>query len=99
MLLKPMRIAISTFLLSAGLYAQTSETAFFRAVLSSANEVPAITGTASGVADIVAHAVRDSSGQITSGSVQFLVRINIPSVDGKTTYNATGLHIHTGGPT
>src|SRR5262245_42733047 len=100
MLLKPMRkIAISTLLCSAALYAQNTETAFFRAILSSANEVPAITGTASGTADIIAHVVKDSSGTITSGTVQFLVSINIPSVDGKTTYNATGLHIHAGGPT
>lgn len=93
------KIALCTFLFSAALCAQTAETAYFRAVLSSANEIPANNTNASGVADIVAHVVRDSSGLITSGSVQFLVRINIPAADDKTSYNAIGLHIHNGGPT
>jgi hypothetical protein len=38
--------------------------------------------------------LRDSSGQIVSGTVDFLVRVNFPADN-----TATGLHIHSGGPT
>src|SRR5262249_6727337 len=89
--------AICALLFSTALFAQTAETRFFRAVMLASKEVPAISVTnanASGVADILAHVVRDSSGQIISGSVQFLVRPNLA-----TDNMATGLHIHSGGPT
>src|SRR6058998_1179667 len=91
------KTAICVFWTSAVAFAQIADTAYFRAVMLASNEVPAISATntnASGVADIIAHVVRDSSGQITSGTVQFLVRVNF-SADN----NATGLHIHSGGPT
>jgi uncharacterized protein (TIGR03437 family) len=77
--------------LAATLAAQTAETHVFRAKLSPANEVPPIAGlAASGTATVVAHIVRNNSGEITSGSVDFYVNHVFP---GETTF--TGLHIHT----
>src|SRR5512146_71424 len=78
--------------LSACLFAQTVESVPFRAVLSPANEVPAITGlNASGVGTVWAHVVRDASGQIVSGSVDFSTDFSFP---GEVTI--TGMHIHPG---
>jgi uncharacterized protein (TIGR03437 family) len=76
---------------SAALCAQTAETAFFRGVMLPDNEVPPTGQDARGVADILAHVVRDQSGQIISGTVDFLVRVNFA-----TDVTATGLHIHNG---
>jgi uncharacterized protein (TIGR03437 family) len=82
-----------TFLFLAGLAcAQTVETIPFRAVLSPANEVPAITDlSASGAGTIWLHVVRDAGGQIVSGSVDFNVDYSFP---GEVTL--TGMHIHSG---
>ena len=77
--------------LATGVFAQTAETHVFRARLSPANEVPPITGlAASGTATVVAHVVKNSAGEIVSGSVDFHVNHSFP---GETTF--TGLHIHT----
>ncbi len=78
--------------LAATAWAQNpTETRVFRARLSPANEVPALTIEASGSATLVAHVVRDVEGQIVSGSVDFYVNHAFP---GATTF--TGLHIHNG---
>jgi len=74
--------------------AQTADTVFFRAVMLPSNEVPAVAADASGVADLIVHVVRDSSGQVTSGTVDFLVRVK----SGIAT-NGVGLHIHSGNST
>jgi hypothetical protein len=74
-------------------FAQTADIAYFRAVMLPSNEVPAVNVNGKGIADMIAHVVRDSSGQIVSGSVDFLVRVTLP-----TDNTATGLHIHSGGP-
>jgi len=72
--------------------AQTAESIPFRALLSPANEVPAVTDfNASGAATIWLHVVRDSSGQVTSGSVDFRVSYSFPGA-----VSLTGLHIHRG---
>jgi uncharacterized protein (TIGR03437 family) len=55
------------------------------------NETPPTPAGPTGVADLVAHVIRDSSGQITGGTVDFLVRVNLPTAN-----TATGLHIHSG---
>jgi uncharacterized protein (TIGR03437 family) len=56
------------------------------------NVVPPVTGVnATGTATIAAHVVRDSSGTVISGSVDFSVNFNFPS---DTTI--TGLHLHPG---
>lgn len=64
----------------------------FRAILSSANEVPAANINATGAATLWVHVIRDANGQIVSGSVDFNVRYAFPA--GETTF--TGLHIHRG---
>ena len=52
---------------------QTADVAYFRALLSTANETPPIDGyNAKGVGDVIVHMVKDSSGKIVSGSVDFL---------------------------
>lgn len=80
------------FALSAiAVFAQRSETVFFRGVMLPSNEVPAIDIAASGFATIKAHVVRNASGQIVSGSVDFTVSYTFP---GEMTF--TGLHIHRG---
>jgi len=63
-------------LLGFPLAAQTSGTAFFRAVLLPSSEVPPVSSSNRGVADLFASVARDSSGQIISGTVDFLVRPN-----------------------
>jgi uncharacterized protein (TIGR03437 family) len=75
-----------------GLSAQTVVSIPFRAELSPSNEVPAVTGlAASGAATVWVHALRDASGQVVSGSVDFEVRYDFP---GEVTIN--GMHIHRG---
>ncbi|PWU06374.1 MAG: hypothetical protein C5B51_12330 [Terriglobia bacterium] len=85
------KILTCLLLFSAALCAQTADTAFFRAVMLPDNEVPPTGQNARGAADIIAHVVRDQSGQIISGTVDFLVRVNFDS-----DVTATGLHIHNG---
>ena len=85
------KLALFSLLFSAAAFADTADIAFFRAVMLPSNEVPANDTKSSGVADIIAHVVRDSSGKITSGTVQFLIRVNF-DID----RNASGLHIHSG---
>ncbi|MDX2152515.1 MAG: CHRD domain-containing protein [Bryobacteraceae bacterium] len=76
-------------LLCAALLAQSSQTIPFRALMSPRNEVPPIDSTATGIATVWVHVMRDSAGQIVSGSVDFDVSYTMP---GATTF--TGLHIH-----
>lgn len=63
----------------------------FRVVLSPANEVPPVNLAASGTATVWLHVVRDSSGGVISGSVDFVVRYRFPEA-----VTFTGLHIHSG---
>src|SRR4051795_13547047 len=93
MLLNAMRKVSATLLLcSAALYAQTADVQFFRAVLSPANETPAITDyNAKGIGDIVLHTVSDSKGNIISGSVDFIAHPTFPE-----DVTVTGMHIHSG---
>ncbi len=78
--------------MSVGLVAQTAETIAFRAVLSPANEVPAVTGLAvSGMGTVLLHVVRDSSGKIVSASTDFNTSYSYP---GDVTF--TGMHVHKG---
>jgi uncharacterized protein (TIGR03437 family) len=76
---------------SAGLVAQTAETIAFRAILSPANEVPAITLGASGAGTVLLHVVRDSSGKVISATTDFTATYQFP---GEVTF--TGMHIHKG---
>ena len=85
------KVSVCLPLFSAALLAQTADIAYFRAVMLTANETPPVTNNATGVADMIAHVVRDSSGQIVSGTVNFLVYANMPA-----DIAAVGLHIHSG---
>ena len=55
------------------------------------NEVPAVPIEAQGTAEIRARVVKDATGQIVSGSVDFTVRHMLPA-----NQTFTGLHIHRG---
>ncbi len=71
--------------------AQSADTAYLRAVLLPANEVPAINNAARGIADVVASAVRDPAGQIVSGNLDVLLRVALPAAA-----VSTGLNLHNG---
>jgi uncharacterized protein (TIGR03437 family) len=87
-----MRRVLAFLFLAGPACAQTVETVPFRAVLAPGNEVPAVTNlNASGAGTVWVHIVRDASGQIISGSVDFDVSYSFP---GEVTL--TGMHIHSG---
>jgi uncharacterized protein (TIGR03437 family) len=73
------------------LAAQTAGSTVFRAILLPNNEVPVVNTNARGVVDVVASVVRDSSGQIASGTVDILARVTFAA-----SVTATGLFIHGG---
>jgi uncharacterized protein (TIGR03437 family) len=79
--------------LSAPLFAQSVQSIPFRSVLLPSNEVPAATAdtSATGSATVWIHVVKDSSGNIASGSVDFDADYNfgVP-------VTITGMHIHEG---
>ena len=85
------KLAFCLTVFAAALAAQTAETAYFRGVMLPTNEVPAVPFNATGTATLIAHVVRDATGQIVSGSVDFQVKASLPSA-----ITATGLHIHNG---
>ncbi len=82
-------------LFATSIFAQTADTTLFIAALSTNNEIPAITAiNASGTCAFYVHTVRDASGQIISGSIDFVANYNFPSQ-----VTLTGWHIHTGDAT
>src|SRR6266496_2383885 len=85
------KLATLLCVFASAVFAQTADTIYFRAVMLPSNEVPAVNSTATGVADLVAHIVRDSSGQVVTGTVDFLIHTKFPA-----DVTATGLHIHSG---
>ena len=88
-LMKKLAFAFACFYVS--LAAQTTETVSFSAVMLPANEVPAISVSASGSASVLVHVVRDAAGKVASGSVDFGVSYIFPGA-----LTITGLHIHSG---
>src|SRR5258708_20369306 len=76
-------------LFASGLMAQSVETIPFRAVALSSNETPPISDGASGSATIFVHVVRDNTGAIVSGSVDFNVKYKFPGAE-----TVTAFHIH-----
>lgn len=90
--MKPVAI---TLLLAACAFAHEAhraESIPFRMNMSPNNEVPALPNLdASGFGTVWLHVVRDESGLVVSGTVDFTVRHRFP---GATTF--TGLHIHRG---
>ena len=90
---KTLTSCVGLFLFSTlSLMAQSVDTIPFLAVMQPGNEVPAITDTSVGNAIIWVHVVKDASGTVTSGSVDFDVTPKFSS-----NVTATGLHIHSGG--
>src|SRR5437762_173079 len=77
---------------ATALFADTSETIFFRGLMSPANEIPAVPIQGGAAATLIAHIVRDNSGKIISGSVDFEISYAFPGP-----VTITGLHIHSGG--
>jgi uncharacterized protein (TIGR03437 family) len=75
---------------TAGLWAQSVETIPFRAVLSAREETtPIVDANATGAVTVWFHLVRDASGRITSGSLDFRVSYRMSRA---TTF--TAMHIH-----
>jgi len=85
------KLATLLCLLASAVFAQTADTFYFRAIMLPSNEVPAVTSTATGVGDLIVHVVRDSSGVVTTGTVDFLIHTKFPN-----DVTAIGLHIHSG---
>jgi uncharacterized protein (TIGR03437 family) len=85
------RVFAYLLLHSAGLFAQTADTAFFRVVMLPTNEIPLVNSATRGTADILANVVRDSSGQIVSGTVDILARVTFAAAA-----TATSLDIRSG---
>lgn len=90
-----MKPVVLTLLLAACSFAHEAhkaESIPFRMNMSPNNEVPALPNLeASGFGTVWLHVVRDESGAVVSGTVDFVVRHRFP---GATTF--TGLHIHRG---
>ena len=87
------RVVLLWFVVCCSGWAQSVETQIFRALLLPANEVPAVSGTSRGTADIFVSLVHDSSGQVVSATVDLLTRVTLSAAA-----NATGLGIWSGNP-
>jgi len=86
-------VLATALFLAAALRADTTETRYFSAALSPANETHAVTGAAaSGQATMTLFLRRSDAGAILSGTVYFHVHYNFGSA-----VTVTGLHIHQGG--
>jgi uncharacterized protein (TIGR03437 family) len=86
-----MRIASLLVLSALAAWSQSAETIPFRAILSPQNEVPAVNISASGMATVWLHVVRDAQGHVVSASTDFDVSYRFP-----TEVTFTGMHIHRG---
>ncbi len=87
----PRYVALATFALSFSLTAQSVESIPYRAILSTKNEIPAVALDASGAGTVWLHVVRDASGEVISGSVDFSVSYKFPAP-----VSITAMHIHDG---
>jgi uncharacterized protein (TIGR03437 family) len=74
---------------ASGALADTAQTIPFLTQLLPANETPPITDTSTANVIVWVHVIRDSGGNITSGSVDFDVSTKFSSA-----VTVTGLHIH-----
>ena len=73
-------------------WAQSVESIPLRAVLSPGSEVPALELRAAGTSTIWLRVIRNASGRVTGGTVEFSIRYDLGSAA-----MLTGLHIHRGG--
>lgn len=78
-----------TMFFAAGALADTTDTYVYRTLLSPANEVPPVNSDASATVLVWLHVVRDDSGKITGGSVDFRADYKFSSQA-----TITGFHIH-----
>jgi uncharacterized protein (TIGR03437 family) len=76
-------------LCASGLMADTATTTPFLTQLLPANETPPITDTSTANVIVFVHAIRDTNGNVTSGSVDFHVATKFSGA-----VTVTGLHIH-----
>ena len=81
-------LAIALFS-ATGLLAQTAELHVYRAVMLPSNEVANVTLNASAATTVLVHVIKDSSGAVISGSVDFQAHCTFGAAN-----TVTGLHIH-----
>ncbi len=86
-----MRLIVLSTLLACAAFAQSSDSVIFRAVMLPENEVPAARIDARATAQLRARIVRDASGQIVSGSLDFTILHTFAAAQ-----TLVGLHIHRG---
>ena len=86
-----MRLTILSTLLACAAFAQSSDSVIFRAVMLPENEVPAARIDARATAQLRARIVRDASGQIVSGFLDFTILHTFAAAQ-----TLVGLHIHRG---
>src|SRR5258706_5677550 len=71
--MKKTALALSLFLSAAGIYAQTVQSIPYKAVLLATNDpTPVVDSNAKGIAPIWLHLILDSSGKVTSGTIDFI---------------------------
>src|SRR5207249_2506618 len=85
-------VVLAVFALAAPI--ASAETLTATVALSSANEVPPASPSATGVTTLTVVVNRDSAGNIIGGTVNFLTTFNFPG-----SVVVTGHHIHEGLPT
>ncbi|HYL74964.1 MAG TPA: CHRD domain-containing protein [Bryobacteraceae bacterium] len=83
-------LCVALLLCASGLMADTAQSYPFLVLLQPGNETPPITDTSSANVVVWVHVVRDSTGAITSGSVDF----NLNCKFSGTSQKVVGLHIH-----
>src|SRR5690348_17304834 len=74
---------------ASALMAQTAELHVYRAVMLPSNEVGNVTLNGSAMTTVFVHVIKDNTGAIVSGSVDFLTHATFTSAN-----TVTGLHIH-----
>src|SRR5260370_583274 len=85
-------LSLPIFLLAAGLQAQTVETIPYRAVLLATNEpTPVVDTNAKGKATVWLHLIRDASGKVIQGCVDFVASYQFSGPE-----TITLAHIHKG---
>jgi uncharacterized protein (TIGR03437 family) len=87
-------LCVALLLSASGLMADTAQSYPFLVLMKATNEVPTINDTSIGNALIWVHVVRDSGGNITTGSVDFNVNCKFSGA-----VTAVAMHIHHGDPT
>lgn len=85
------KLALASLLSTAALLGQSAETLIFVGDMRGANEVPAVATTSYASAVMFAHVVKDATGKVVSGTVDFNITAQFSDA-----FTVTGLHIHDG---